>query len=100
MSTMTIQEKAEAAAFVMPKAWVGKIVLWHRDNKRSDRGAGSAAVVTGLGVNSVSVSVFHQGSPGVKVYEGVRHADDPWIRRQDMNDSGCWSDTEALERDE
>lgn len=79
------------ARWVMPKAFVGMTVLWRQD--AGDNRPAEAAIVTGVGTGSLSLSIAAKDSRALVVKGGVRHISDPQLRNVIAHD-GVWDYTD------
>jgi len=61
----------------------------------------AAALVTAVGDQSITVTVFHRGFVNGKSISGVLHAEDPALKKRtpdNQNQSGCWQHTPLTEK--
>ncbi len=77
---------AKEAEWVMPKVELGQVVLW---TWNAGAKPPSAAIVTGLGQRSINVHIHTEGLHDHAIKTGVRHKDDPFLRRSQL-DGGVW----------
>lgn len=83
----------------MSEHWVaelGQMVYWYPDGDRHQEPL--PAVVTGIGSNSLNLNIFDRNSYNLRIRDGVRHVDDPAMKRDEQRESGGWQHTPATLR--
>ncbi len=78
------------APYKMPEVCLGETVLWQHNFADQTP---VAAVVTRVGSNAISVSIFPPDNKGCIPKDGVRHASDPGLDRI-ISNSGIWRHTD------
>lgn len=85
------------ATYKMPEVHLGQTVIWYDGGNIADRPF--AAIVVGVGSETVSLAIVPAGSHNLMVRDGVRHVGDPNRRAIKIEDAGAWDHTnEAYER--
>ncbi len=83
------------AEWTMPHVEVGQTVLWSWNGGAKDA---SPATVIGVGTGTVNLAVHVNGVKDHILKQGVRHQDDPFLRRAPNHDGGVWHLTPRDER--
>lgn len=80
-------KRPDSKNFKMPYVETGMTVMW-------SPGAGATfvpALVTKVGVNSITVALLRSGATSFIPKESVRHASDPGFKKlHDPSKTGCW----------
>jgi hypothetical protein len=74
--------------FQMPEVHVGDMVAFHMDGDSSTDH--SAAIVTSVGDQRISLAVILDGSYNIQPQNGVPHVNDPWVLQASDNSMGAW----------
>lgn len=77
--------------YEMPKTKVGRMVWWFAPG---DRSRPTAAIVTKVGFNAISVNIIMEDRGGFRSVSGVRHISDPEARNQNFEAFGTWDETD------
>lgn len=72
-------------------AEIGDVVLWYPDGDQD--APPHPAVVTALGLQSVSLNIMGPDNKNFRVLDGVHHITDPYCRRIETREAGGWSHT-------
>lgn len=82
--------------FKMPAVELGDTVFWHLDG--DDSVSPTAAIVTELGEQGISLAIVPPGTYNVQPRSGVPHCDDPRVRQMLDHDVGCWQHRDEFEK--
>lgn len=89
--------KPSLPSFRQPPVEIGQIVWWYPSLIPSDNSPPTAAIVVGVGIETINVQVV--GEFANKLFrDGVRHRDDPRNGRQLDSDRGTWEHTTEHKR--
>jgi hypothetical protein len=78
------------AAFQMPEVYIGEVVLWWPDGAPTAHDRPQPAVITGFAARTVSLSIIQKDGYALTPHDGVRHIDDPDLRKHDVRLVGGW----------
>jgi hypothetical protein len=79
----------------MPEVEIGQVVHWFPDNPGTNA---TAALVTGVGTETISITIFADGYVNGLTRDGVRHASDPKRRHINNEEAGCWDHTPTTKK--
>ncbi len=83
------------AEWTMPHVEVGQTVLWSWNGGKKDA---SPAVILMVGTSTLTLAIHATDTKDHVSKSGVRHADDPFLRRSPNNEGGVWRLTPRDER--
>jgi hypothetical protein len=81
------------AGWTFPEVEVGQVVHWFHDQGNDQ--LPYAAIVSAIGMRSITCNISMPDNYNFMVRDGVRHRDDPAAREGDVKDAGCWTHTDA-----
>lgn len=81
----------EVEKTLIPEVEIGEIVHWYVDGDLLTDPC--AAIVTGIGLDTVNLSIMHPDLKNFQVKDGVYHLNDPRCRKAETRESGGWDFT-------
>jgi hypothetical protein len=94
MPEPTTATKPTVVAYKQPSVSVGDTVLWsyHKGNEKV------LGLVTLNSGSTVNLTLFGDGSNGIRTVRGAKHVSDPMLRTMIDNPGGVWDYTETTRK--